>query len=190
MGAAEPELIRSAQRGDDQAFGHLIEPHLNRVYRLALRTLGRPQEAEDAVQDALCKAWRALPRFRGEARFSTWLHRIVLHTCLDRARKPVVFLLEEEALAAAAPHDPEAEWQGLEVRHEVEQALSRLSAPYRAVLTLFYLEDLPLRDVAAILSLPVGTVKTHLHRARLALRAELEGTRGREGERVSNAKPG
>lgn len=177
----EAELLRRAQEGDDGAFARLAKPCLDPAYRLALRLLGDPQEAEDAVQDALYKAWRALPHFRGEAKFSTWLYRIVWRVSTDRLRRPASLPLDAELKDVSEDYDPESQWEGIEAQREVERALSRLSAPYRAVLTLYYVEDLPVREIAAILQLPVGTVKTHLHRARQALKRALAAQEGGEG---------
>lgn len=177
----EAELLRRAREGDDGAFGRLAEPCLDPAYRLALRILGDPAEAEDALQDALYKAWRALPQFRGESKFSTWLYRIVWRVSSDRLRRPSPLLLDVEPEDASTDYDPESRWEGVETQREVERALRRLSAPYRAVLSLYYVEDLPVREIAAILDLPVGTVKTHLHRGRLALRKALAAEEGGEG---------
>lgn len=170
---SEAELLRRAKHGDDQAFGRLVEPSIDPAYRLALRILGDVHDAEDALQDALYKAWKALPRFRGEAKFSTWLYRIVWRTCVDRTRRRDPAPTEVGSVSAPQEFDPEARFEEAEERRTIEAALRRLPLPYQAVITLFYLEDLPLKEVAAILDLPVGTVKTHLHRARRALRTAL-----------------
>lgn len=169
MNVSEAELLRRAKNGDDQAFGRLVEGCLDQAYRLALRIVGQA-EAEDALQDALYKAWRALPGFRAEAKFSTWLYRIVWRTCVDRARQGQTLPLDTDVLAATESLDPEKRWEEAEARREVEEALMQLPLAYRTVLTLFYIEDLPVREIAQILDMPVGTVKTHLHRARAAMR--------------------
>ena len=175
---SELEFVRSAQGGDDHAFARLVEPCLDPAYRLALRLLRNSHDAEDALQDALYKAWRALPRFRGEARFSTWLYRIVWRTCADRARRPEPVPAEVEGAAAPGGPDPQARLEEAEERRAVESALRRLPLPYQAAVALFYLEDLPLKEVAEILGIPVGTVKTHLHRARRELRAAMSESAG------------
>lgn len=169
MNVREAELIRRAKNGDDQAFARLVEACLDQAYRLALRIVG-PSDAEDALQDALYKAWRALPGFRGEAKFSTWLYRIVWRTCIDRGRRVEALPLETDVPAAHEASGPELQWEEAETRREVEEALMELPVVYRTVLTLFYLEDVPVREIAQILEVPLGTVKTHLHRARAALR--------------------
>lgn len=170
MGTGEAALLNAARRGDGEAFGRLIKPHIDSAYRMAWRMVGDPSEAEDVVQEALYKAWRALPTFRGEAKFATWLYRIVWRECANRqqARRPLP--LEGEPADGTDAHNPLQRLQRREMQAEVERALQQLSLPYRTVLTLFYLEDLPLREIADVLDLPLGTVKTHLHRARKALR--------------------
>lgn len=173
MEAGEAALLRAARRGDDNAFGRLIQPCLDPAFRMAVRILDNSADAEDAVQEALYKAWRGLEKFRGDAKFSTWLYRIVWRECVDRTRRKQLVPLDAEIVDTDVRADPVTQWETAETRGEVEQALRRLSVPYRTVLTLFYIEDLPIRDIADILELPVGTVKTHLHRARNALRKAL-----------------
>lgn len=173
----EVELLRRAKEGDDQAFASLVRPCVDRAYRLALGIVADAAEAEDALQEALYKAWRALPQFRHDAAFSTWLYQIVRRASLDRTRRGPSLPLDVELEDTAAGHDPERRWEEVEARREVYAALGRLPVPYRTVLTLFYIEDLPIREIADILELPVGTVKTHLHRARRALRRVLSERR-------------
>jgi len=186
----EAGLLRRAKEGDHQAFGQLVEPCLDQAYRLALRIVGDCGEAEDALQDALYNAWRALPRFRGESRFLTWLYRIVWRVSVDRLRKAKALPVDADLLDAAQAqgddagwYDPERSLEGAETRREVEQALGRLPVAYRTALTLYYIEGLPVREVAQVLEVPVGTVKTHLHRARLALKKELDRIDGEKREK-------
>lgn len=204
MRGEEAALVRAARAGDDEAFGRLVRPCVAPSFRLALRMLADETEAEDAVQEALYKAWRSLPRFRGGAKFTTWLYRIVYSECVDRARRrrrePVsVASLSDTDVhgggggdgtgrgdSAKAFADPAAHVLRSEQRQIVEDALLRLSEPYRVVLTLFYIEDWSLKDIADVLQWPLGTVKTRLHRARHAMRKALsqthiEGKRGFDG---------
>lgn len=169
----EAETLAAARQGDPQAFGRLVQPLLDQAYRLALRALGHRQEAEDAVQTALYKSWQALPRFRGDARFSTWFYRILWRECSDRLRRPPPRPVDPETARGDGAHDPERRWEDVEQRHLVAQVLERLPPPYRTALTLFYLEEFSVKEMAEILHLPVGTVKTHLYRARAAFKAEL-----------------
>lgn len=181
----EAGWIERARRGDAVAFRHLVELHGDRVYGLAYRVIGSAPEAEEAAQDAFLRAWRALPEFRGEARFSTWLHRIAVRCAYDasarlRARRDREQSYEamvevpggEAAVAASASA---ATGPGGEAAGEVPAALlERLPDVQRAVVTLYYIEDRSVEEVARILEIPANTVKTHLHRARAALRAALQ----------------
>lgn len=190
MDTGEVELLAAAQRGDDEAFGKLVRPFIDPAYRLALRMLNDAAEAEDAVQDALYNAWRALPRFRGEAKFSTWLYRIVWRQCADRSRRVKPLALDEDMVQIDQRHDPAGRFETAETRSEIEQALRRLSMPYRTVLTLFYIEDLPIKEIAEIVGLRVGTVKTHLHRARKELRKQLQPAAAADESTVQAARQG
>jgi RNA polymerase sigma-70 factor (ECF subfamily) len=189
-GRSEDEAgwIERARRGDAGAFRHLVDRHAGRVYGLAYRVIGSAPEAEEAAQDAFLRAWRALPEFRGEARFSTWLHRIAVRCAYDasarlRARHARERSLEalvdapggEAAVSAAAVRAaPATGGPAAGAATQVTEALlERLPDAQRAVVTLYYLEDRSVDEVARILGLPANTVKTHLHRARAALRTAL-----------------
>jgi len=164
-------LVARAQAGDAAAFRALVERHRDRAYAVALRITRSPVEAAEAAQEALVRAWVALPTFRGEAAFGTWLHRVVARRALDRAealarrrgREVGLEAALEEASDAPAPRDHL-------LAGRLEVLLGRLSPAQRAVVTLFYLEERRVEDVAAALGMPGNTVKTHLHRARAALR--------------------
>jgi len=168
---ADAALVARAQAGDAAAFRALVERHRDQAYAVALRITRSPAEAAEAAQEALVRAWVALPSFRGEAAFGTWLHRVVARRALDRAealsrrrgREVGVEAALEEAGDAPAPHDHL-------LAGRLEALLGRLSPAQRAVVTLFYLEERRVEDVAAALGMPGNTVKTHLHRARAALR--------------------
>jgi RNA polymerase sigma-70 factor (ECF subfamily) len=171
-GPSEREWVDRARSGDTEAFRKLVERHGDRAYGLALRMLGSAAEAEEAAQDAFLRAWRALPGFRGESTFSTWLHRIVVRRALDRqavlktrrAREAPLDEAVERDLAAPGALDP-----GLQ--RTLDRLLLDLSDVQRAAVMLYYYEDRSVDEVARMLGLPEGTVKTHLHRARGILRA-------------------
>lgn len=174
IAAAPPDesaLIARAQRGDAPAFRALVEAHRARAYALALRVLRSAPDAEEVAQDAFVKAWTALPTFRGDAAFSTWLHRIVWRRALDRLAEAKARRRREEAVAsesvlvAAPDHDstPGAE-------PFAERLLETLSPQQRAAVVLFYFEDRSVAQAALVMGLPENTFKTHLHRARAALR--------------------
>jgi RNA polymerase sigma-70 factor (ECF subfamily) len=173
---ADPEraCVARAQRGDRQAFRELVDRHRDRAYGLALRVLRSEADAEEVAQDAFVRAWMALPTFRGESRFGTWLYAIVMRRALDRAaalkrRRGREVGLDATVEPAVDPAGAaSAERARLALR--MERLLDRLSEAQRAVVTLFYYEGRSVEQVATTLAMPVGTVKTHLSRARAALR--------------------
>jgi RNA polymerase sigma-70 factor (ECF subfamily) len=179
-GATSPEAtvretrwVRLARNGDPDAFRRLVELHQDAAYETALRIVRSPEEAEEAAQDAFVRAWRALPGFREEARFSTWLTRIVIRRALDgvrardrrRTREATTEprILEERGA-------PSRTALPLPDRLRLDRVLGRLDPTRRAVVTLFYLREHTIDEVAAALDLPPGTVKSHLHRARRTMR--------------------
>jgi RNA polymerase sigma-70 factor (ECF subfamily) len=180
---ADAALVERARYGDREAFRRLVERHQHRAHGLAMRILRSAPDAEEAAQDAFVRAWLALPRFRGESSFATWLHRIVLRRSLDRlavlrhrARREVVVETEE---SHEAPGSDPAQRRPGEVEHAMERLVAALPPMQRMVVTMFYYEDQSVERVAEILGMPANTVKTHLFRARSALReAWLESTGG------------
>jgi len=168
---AERDLVERARARDEEAFRVLVDLHRDRAFGLALRITRSREDAADAAQEAFVRAWLALPRFRGESAFGTWLHRIVARRALDRAvvaesrrRREVVL---EDAGSVAGPAGGAAPG---ELARRLEPLLEDLSPVQRAVVTLFYWEDAPVAAIASVLALPENTVKTHLRRARAALR--------------------
>ena len=168
-------LLRAHAAGDPQTFEQLVQRHSGRLYALAVRTLGDREEALDALQDALLSAHRSAGSFRGDSRVSTWLHRIVVNACLDRARRravrPVVHLPDLPGGAAALeavadPRDREAE---RDTAAEVEAALARLPVEQRAALVLVDLQGHTVEEAARMLGCPVGTVKSRCARGRARL---------------------
>jgi RNA polymerase sigma-70 factor (ECF subfamily) len=170
--ASERAWVDAARGGDADAFRRLVERHQRNVVELAARIVRSREEAEEAAQDAFVRAWRALPSFRGEARFSTWLHRIATRCALDAAGRRKRREQREEAgdparLAAVA--ECAGGLEGPEQRR-LRRVLAELDPTPRAVVALFYLGGRSVAEVAETLRMPEGTVKTHLHRARGALR--------------------
>ena len=169
------ELVERARGGDEAAFGELVARHQGRILGLAWRVAGSRAEAEEIAQDAFVRAWQALPGFRGEARFSTWLHRITTRVALDRRevvrrRERREVGVEEEFLAGlAATPEPGDEGDRITARARIA-LLAGLSEAQRMVVTLHYLEDRSVIEVAQAMNLPENTVKTHLSRARTAMR--------------------
>jgi RNA polymerase sigma-70 factor (ECF subfamily) len=160
-------LIRAHVDGDRDAFGELVRRHRDRLWAVALRTLGDREEAADAVQDALLSAYRSADRFRGDAAVTTWLHRIVVNACLDRARRrqarPTVPLPEIETYAGDAiipDHDTSL---------VVHAALAQLPADQRIALVLLDMEGYSVAEIAQMLQVAEGTVKSRCARGRARL---------------------
>ena len=169
----ERELVQRAQGGDQAAFQRLVERHGQRAYTLALRIVRSASDAEEVAQDALVRAWRSLPRFRGDSAFSSWLYRIIARRAFDRAtvlkgRRAREMGAEgiEDLPAAGADPDPQARERAM----RLERLVAQLPEVPRTVVTLYYYQDRSVAEVARILQMPENTVKTHLSRARAALR--------------------
>lgn len=163
------ETVRNAARGDREAFTTLLDSGMQATYRLTLAITGNESDARDAAQETWISAWRHLKELKNETRFDTWIHRIAVNAARMTLRQRRV---REVALSASAPD------QTIEARTEdsdqLRQALAKLKVDERAVLALFYLEDRSVADLAAVLSVPEGTVKSRLNRARANLREILE----------------
>lgn len=170
---SEAALILRARAGDEEAFRTLVDLNRDRAYTLALRIVRSPADAEEVAQDAFVRAWQGLTRYRGEARFSTWLHRIVVRRALDRAAILRTRAGREtiEAVAETIPAADHRDDAGRAVlARRLADLMENLTPPQRAVVALFYYEDRSVDEVARALAMPENTVKTHLSRARAALR--------------------
>ena len=176
-------LLERSRGGDQSAFRELVVLHQDQAYGLALRITRSPADAEEVAQDAFLRAWLALGRFRGESSFGTWLYRIVARRAFDRLEKLRSRRGREvggeeaadlaEATAATAPGAAGSGADGHEAAaraRQLERMVRALPAAQRAAVTLYYYEDRSVEQVAAILGMPENTVKTHLSRARAALR--------------------
>jgi RNA polymerase sigma-70 factor (ECF subfamily) len=179
VGTQEQALVARAQAGDADAFGALVTAHQQFVYNLAWRALGDEREAEDAAQEAFVRAWLALPNFRGQAQFSTWLYRIVTNLCcnrLPRLRRELTALADDQADAVPdeSTPDPASGLEAGERRAFLHRQIGALPESQRLLVLLRYQHELPYEEIATVLSLPLGTVKTGLFRARARLRAALQ----------------
>ncbi|WP_306332334.1 RNA polymerase sigma factor SigM [Streptomyces sp. KL118A] len=172
---SDQDLLAAHVAGDKDAFGELVRRHRDRLWAVALRTLGDREEAADAVQDALVSAYRAAHTFRGQSAVTTWLHRITVNACLDRARKAasrktspiddterLEQLLEPEE-SAAAPVE-----RG-DLHRELVEALGTLPHDQRAALVLVDMQGYPVAEAARVLDVPTGTVKSRCARGRARL---------------------
>jgi RNA polymerase sigma-70 factor (ECF subfamily) len=162
MGEPVEQLVR--ERRYDRALERLMEQYQGKVYRMALVMLRDSARAEDVTQDVFVKLWRALPLYDGRAALGTWLYTIARNTCLSARRADAyrrTAALDDTTEPIATAIEP--------ITLTLEQCVSRLPDVQREVITLFYMQDRSVADVAAMLDLPEGTVKSHLHRARRAL---------------------
>ena len=176
----DTQLVKASQRGDQRAFALLVQRHQRRVFALSMRLLQDPEEANEATQEAFLAAWQGLSGFRGDALFSSWLYRIAYHCCmhvLDLRKRE--HLLQEAMLAEQARSDMEMEQQAMEniERHDLQallrKNLEQLPAKYRIVLRLRYLQDRTYEEMADILAMPLGTIKTSLFRAKRLLKERI-----------------
>lgn len=166
------ELVERAKHGDREAFGQLAASEVDRLHAIARLVLRDPHLAEDAVQEALVRCWRQLPKLRDIDRFDGWLYRILIHAATDELKRrrryeSVVRSISIEPAVADAVRD-------LADRDQIEGAFRHLSIDHRAVVVLHHYLGLPLPEVAAALGIPTGTVKSRHHYAMSALRAALE----------------
>lgn len=176
---SDEELVKKAKSGDAQAFDELIERHYKRIYQLAFQLLGNREDAADATQEVFVKAFEQLRSFRGSSSFATWLYRIAVNTCRDiiRRSRTIAFSqlspedeqtdFDPTILTEPNPDDILAERERAEL---VWMALNRLPEEARQILVLCDMQGFSYAEVAAILNLPEGTVKSRLHRARNAFK--------------------
>lgn len=162
-------LIERAGRGDHDAFAALLDVRLARLDAAARLILRDAELARDAVQEACIRAWRDLPGLRDPARFDAWLHRLTVHACLDLIRRRKRRVIEVELTSLHTPLAADVAGS-LADRQVLDDALARLSSDHRAVVALHYLLGMPLPDVARTLGIPVGTAKSRLHYALVAMR--------------------
>ena len=193
----EPEsdevLVGKYLAGDERAFSVLVERHQTRVFNVALRVLGDPEDARDATQDAFVSMLRKLSQFRGESAFTTWLHRVTLNSCYDilrkRRRQPMLRLVgdEDDPLPDTGPPVPDHA-DATVASIEVARALQLIPEEYRVTLVLADIQDLPYEEIARVLDVPVGTVKSRVHRGRIAL-ARAMGLDAPDREPTSAPRP-
>lgn len=181
----DAQLVERVVAGDGEAFRQLVERYQRPVYGLLLRMVRAPALAEDLAQETLIKAYRAIATFDRSRQFSSWLFKIAHNTAIDHLRKnrpPTVPLESSESdrldplalLAAPESRSPEARARGRDLAEALQEALSALRPDYREAVLLRFQQGLPYDEIADILELPLGTVKTHLHRARKQMAKSLQ----------------
>lgn len=183
--AAEGALIARARQGDREAFDRLVRLHLPRVWAVVWRMLRQREDTEDVVQEVFLAAFQGLPAYRGEARLSTWLHRIAVSRAINhlqraeerasRARVHLDDVLDALPVVAGPGASPLQALQAGELQRRLADCLGRLPAPFRAILALRDVEEAPYEGIAKTLGIALGTVRSRLARARLALRQCVSG---------------
>ncbi len=192
----EKKIIEQVLAGDNNAFGLLVERYQDRVYNLALRMCGNPDDAFDLAQEAFFRAWRGLSGFQGDSAFSTWLFRLSSNVCLDwlraKKRRPTVSLTavdddgEETQLDLPDPgKSPEELLEAAEDRATLAKAMNQLPVEYRQILTMRAINDMSYTEIAEALQIREGTVKSRISRARLALRNILLENGNKKGSEAS-----
>lgn len=171
-------LVAAALGGNPEAFGTLVERYDRAVFHLAYRTLRDTEEARDATQEAFFKAYRSLRTFRPGAKFSTWIFAITYHGCCDRLARRKRYSNDELPERADSGPGPEQTAIALDEAARLRAAIEALPEKYRTVITLYHLQGKQYEEIAEVLGLPMGTVKTHLFRAKEQLRKLLDDGEG------------
>ncbi|MGP3967858.1 RNA polymerase sigma factor SigM [Streptomyces sp. 6N223] len=185
---SDEELLSRHAAGDPDAFSELVRRHRDRLWSVALKTLGDREEAADALQDALVSAYRAAHTFRGQAAVTTWLHRITVNACLDRVRKAksrrTSPMPEPDRLEALLdPHESaDVPAERKDLRRELQRALAELPIEQRAALVLVDMQGYPVAEAARILEVPIGTIKSRCARGRTRLLPLLRHLRPRSAQ--------
>jgi RNA polymerase sigma-70 factor (ECF subfamily) len=183
VSADDRRLIADCLQGDSAAFGELVRRYQDRLYNTVLRLVDNAEDAQDVVQDAFLQAYQALGGFKGDSQFFTWLYRIAINTAISLKRKQRVTLRmhgNREEGGVVEPVDPSEFTQPgyaleqAEQERKIQQALGRLSAEHRAVLIMKDMEGQKYEVMAEVLEVPIGTIRSRLHRARLELREILK----------------
>ncbi|MBD1382467.1 RNA polymerase sigma factor SigW [Metabacillus arenae] len=178
--------IKQVRKGDQNAFAEIVDLYKDKIYQLCYRMLGNSHEAEDIAQEAFIRAYVNINSYDINRKFSTWLYRIATNLTIDRIRKkkPDYYLDAEVAgtegltmysQVAADVALPEDEVVSMELQETIQKEILKLPDKYRSVIVLKYIDELSLIEISEILNIPVGTVKTRIHRGREALRKQLRG---------------
>jgi RNA polymerase sigma-70 factor (ECF subfamily) len=172
-GEMQRDLVERARRGDHDAFAELAGAAISRLDSAAWLILRDPEQAADAVQNALVRAWRDLPTLRDPGKFDAWLHRLLVRSCIDEARRLQRHRIDLQLTALDVPVVAGHE-STIADRDQLERGFVRLDPEMRAVIVLHHYLDLAIPDVAATLGIPIGTAKSRLHRALGLMRAALD----------------
>jgi RNA polymerase sigma-70 factor (ECF subfamily) len=177
-GYDERALIDRCRSGEDRAFGELVDRYKDIVYALITRMVSDRDRVDDLAQEVFLKVHRGLPYFRGEARLSTWIYRIAQNVCLgarsQRPREVPLEVTDGDRRVSHEPSAPDGAFGDLELRDRLEKAIAQLPDTYRFLVAAHYLQGVQYEALAESLDMPLGTVKTHLYRAKQRLRQILE----------------
>jgi len=182
---ADIELVERSKQGDPVAFEELVIMHQKLIYNLAYRMMGNEEDACDVVQEAFLRAFKSLKKFNMKSSFSTWLYRIASNICIDQLRKNKKFRVypmsyqdnfsENNTKFAVESDDlPEEQAERRETRKRVNQAINKLPEEHRIIVVLRDIQGMSYKEIAEILKLNIGTVKSRINRARLSLKKELQ----------------
>ncbi|TCT17244.1 RNA polymerase sigma (SigW) subunit [Melghiribacillus thermohalophilus] len=184
MDAIIKQKIQQVKKGDQSAFEEIVSFYQNKVFQICYRMLGNSHEAEDAAQETFVRAYMNIHSFDEKRKFSTWLYRIATNLSIDRIRKkkPDCFLdaeikgsdgLTMYSQMSTDQRLPEEEVESMELQDYIQKQILSLPPKYRSVIVLRYVDELSLQEISEVLDMPIGTVKTRIHRGREALRKKL-----------------
>jgi len=174
--ARERELVDRCRREEPGAFEELVDQFKNLVFALIARTIRDRSRVEDLAQDVFLRIHRGLPYFRGEARLSTWIFRIVVNVCTqEKSQTRTSISFDDPDARVRTPSAVDRQFTDFELHDRLEKAIQQLPEQYRLLIAGHYLEGVQYEDLAHAMNLPLGTVKTQLHRAKRQLRLLLEG---------------
>jgi RNA polymerase sigma-70 factor, ECF subfamily len=174
---SEHELVQRCRQGDEVAFRELVDQYKGLVFALIARSISNRERAEELSQDVFLKIHKGLPYFRGESRLSTWIYRIVINVLSQERRGLATVSLDQTGDDNRPRHEPGSEdrsFGDLVMKDRLQKAIERLPVPYQVLVNGHYLKGMRYEELAEALNMPMGTVKTHLHRAKRRLRLLLE----------------
>ena len=186
MRAVDRDLVEAAQHGDQSAFVDLVRVHGDRLFSIAQRILRDVDRAEDALQDALVIAWRDLPGLRDPDRFGAWIHRLLTNVCIAQARRERRRNTNLRLLPQDSPAAPD-DMLSVADRDQLDRGFRRLTPNERAILVLHHYVGYDPSEIAEMLGIPAGTVRSRLHHAHRAMRAALEAEARTSSVRESSA---
>jgi|YelNatPaOPRAMG01_1025707.scaffolds.fasta_scaffold01628_7 RNA polymerase sigma-70 factor (ECF subfamily) len=187
----DPEVLKKAQKGDEEAFAQIVSEHQNLVYTVALRILANPDDALDAAQDVFLRVWKSLPKFQGRSEFTTWLYRITANICLDyikrrkRERRAPFSWPDEQEERFPESVTIDEEMDRIEVKDRLEEILEKMNPIYRSVLVLRDIYGFSYEEISRMLKISLQATKIRIYRARLDFKSkfhQFQGETEKEGD--------